>query len=106
MKAKPIPLIEATGTRMERMCPESVKNWIALERNWLNVLAPEPILPFGKISTWTRPLGLGLDLFRGLLGGQLILTSGATREPAGSAARSSASAGVRLGQIRSAAWKV
>ena len=38
------------------MGPESVKNSIAPERSWLNMLVSEPSSPFGKISIWTRPL--------------------------------------------------
>ena len=51
-----MPLIEATGTRIERMGARGVKNSIAPERSWLNMLVSEPSSPFGKISTCTRPL--------------------------------------------------
>src|SRR5215469_17296515 len=51
-----MPLIEATGTRVDRISPESVKNSIAPERNWLSMSVSEPSWLLGKISISTRPL--------------------------------------------------
>jgi hypothetical protein len=35
-------LIEATGTKVARIRPDSVKNSIAPERNWLSISVSEP----------------------------------------------------------------
>src|SRR5256714_13527912 len=52
---KPTPLIEATGTSVERISPESVKNSIAPERSWLSMSVSEPSWLLGKIWISTRP---------------------------------------------------
>src|SRR5438270_7839621 len=53
---KPTPLIEETGTSVERIRPDSVKNSVAPERNWLSISVSEPSWLFGKIWISTRPL--------------------------------------------------
>src|SRR5882724_1702157 len=53
---KPRPLIEATGTRVERIRPDSVKNSIAPERSWLSMSVSEPSWLFGNTWISTRPL--------------------------------------------------
>src|SRR3954471_6126887 len=53
---KPTPLIDAAGTSVERISPDSVKNSIAPERNWLNMSVSEPSWLLGKIWISTRPL--------------------------------------------------
>ena len=53
---KPRPLIDATGTSVARIRPDSVKNSIAPERNWLSMSVSEPSWLFGKIWISTRPL--------------------------------------------------
>ena len=51
-----MPVIEAAGTSVERIRPESVKNSMPPERTWLSMSVSEPSWLFGKISIETRPL--------------------------------------------------
>jgi hypothetical protein len=47
--------MEAAGTRVERISPESVKNSIPPERSWLSMSVSEPSWFEGKIWISTRP---------------------------------------------------
>src|SRR6266436_3782926 len=51
-----MPLIDATGTSVERMSPESVKKSIAPERSWLSMSVSEPSWLLGNTWISTRPL--------------------------------------------------
>src|SRR2546423_13278125 len=51
-----MPLMEAAGTRVDRMSPDRVKNSIAPERSWLSMSVSEPSWLLGKIWISTRPL--------------------------------------------------
>ena len=51
-----MPLIEATGTSVARIRPDSVKNSTPPERTWLSMSVSEPSWLFGKIWMSTRPL--------------------------------------------------
>src|SRR4051794_37575628 len=53
---KPTPLIEETGSSVERIRPDRVKNSIAPERSWLSMSVSEPSWLLGKIWISTRPL--------------------------------------------------
>lgn len=62
LKAKPTPLIEATGTRVERIRPERVKNSSAPERSWLSMSVSEPSWLLG--NTWISTLPPVFSLIR------------------------------------------
>src|SRR3974390_3302821 len=51
-----MPLIEAAGTSVERIKPDSVKNSTPPERVWLNVSGSDPNWLDGKICRSKRPL--------------------------------------------------
>ena len=51
-----MPLIEAAGTSVDRIRPDSVKNSTPPERIWLSMSVSEPSWLFGKIWMSTRPL--------------------------------------------------
>ena len=51
-----MPLIDATGTSVDRISPDSVKNSIAPERTWLSMSVSDPSWFDGKIWKTTRPL--------------------------------------------------
>ena len=50
-----MPVIEAAGTKVERIRPESVKNSIPPERTWLSMSVSDPNWLLGKILISTRP---------------------------------------------------
>ena len=51
-----MPLIDAAGTSVDRMRPESVKNSMPPERTWLSMSVSEPSWLFGKMAISTLPL--------------------------------------------------
>ena len=51
-----MPLIEAAGTRVARIRPDSVKNSMPPERIWLSMSVSEPSWLLGKICSSKRPL--------------------------------------------------
>ena len=51
-----MPLIEAAGTSVARIRPDSVKNSMPPERIWLSMSVSEPSWLFGKICRSKRPL--------------------------------------------------
>ena len=51
-----MPLIEAAGTSVARIRPDSVKNSTPPERTWLSMSVSEPSWLFGKICRSKRPL--------------------------------------------------
>ena len=51
-----MPLIEAAGTSVARIRPDSVKNSMPPERIWLSMSVSEPSWLFGKICRSNRPL--------------------------------------------------
>src|SRR3954462_7914071 len=57
-----MPLIEAAGTSVARIKPDSVKNSSAPERNWLSMSVSEPSWLFGNIWISTLP-SLSLRMF-------------------------------------------
>ncbi len=50
-----MPLIDAFGTRVERISGDIVKNSTLPERSWLNVSVSEPSWLVGKILRSNRP---------------------------------------------------
>ena len=50
-----MPLIEAAGTKVARIKPDSVKNSTPPERIWLSMSVSEPSWLFGKTCKSTRP---------------------------------------------------
>ena len=50
-----MPLIEAGGTSVDRIRPDSVKNSTPPERSWLSMSVSEPSWLFGKIWRSKRP---------------------------------------------------
>ena len=56
-----MPLIEAAGTSVARIRPDSVKNSTPPERSWLSMSVSEPSWLFGKICRSNRPLVSALD---------------------------------------------
>src|SRR6516164_9517597 len=54
-----MPLMEAAGTSVERIRPESVKNSTPPERSWLSVSVSEPSWLLGKIWISRRLLPYG-----------------------------------------------
>ncbi len=50
-----MPLIEAAGTSVDRIRPDSVKNSMPPERIWLSMSVSEPSWLFGKICRSKRP---------------------------------------------------
>ena len=63
MKAKPTPLIDAAGTKVERIRPDRVKKSTAPERIWPSVSVSEPSWLEGKICSSKRPPVSSLILF-------------------------------------------
>jgi hypothetical protein len=57
-----MPLIEAAGTKVERIRPERVKKSTAPERIWPSVSVSEPSWLEGKICSSKRPLVSSLIL--------------------------------------------
>ena len=51
-----MPLIEAAGTSVARISPDSVKNSTPPERIWLSMSVSEPSWLFGKICRSNLPL--------------------------------------------------
>src|SRR5947209_20255434 len=51
-----MPLIEAAGTKVDRISPDNVKNSMPPERIWLSMSVSEPSWLFGKTSRSNRPL--------------------------------------------------
>src|SRR5690349_11087803 len=51
-----MPLIEAAGTRVARIRPDSVKNSTPPERTWLSMSVSEPSWLFGDTCRSNRPL--------------------------------------------------
>ena len=51
-----MPLIDAAGTRVDRIRPDSVKNSTPPERIWLSMSVSEPSWLLGKIWRSKRPL--------------------------------------------------
>src|SRR5262245_38317763 len=51
-----MPLMDAAGTRVDRIRPDSVKNSTPPERIWLNMSVSEPSWLFGKICRSNLPL--------------------------------------------------
>ena len=51
-----MPLIEAAGTSVARIRPDSVKNSTPPERIWLSMSVSEPSWLFGKTCRSNRPL--------------------------------------------------
>ena len=51
-----MPLIEAAGTSVDRIRPDSVKNSTPPERSWLSMSVSEPSWLFGNIWMSKRPL--------------------------------------------------
>ena len=51
-----MPLIDAAGTSVARINPESVKNSMPPERIWLSISVSEPSWLFGKTCRSKRPL--------------------------------------------------
>ena len=50
-----MPLIEAAGTSVARIRPDSVKNSMPPERIWLSMSVSEPSWLFGKTCRSNRP---------------------------------------------------
>ncbi len=51
-----MPLIDAAGTSVARIRPDSVKNSMPPDRIWLSMSVSEPSWLFGKICRSKRPL--------------------------------------------------
>jgi hypothetical protein len=51
-----MPLMDAAGTRVARIKPDSVKNSTPPERIWLSMSVSEPSWLLGKICRSKRPL--------------------------------------------------
>ena len=51
-----MPLIEAAGTSVDRIRPDSVKKSTPPERSWLSMSVSAPSWLFGKICMSKRPL--------------------------------------------------
>ena len=75
-----MPLMEAAGTSVDRISPDSVKNSTPPERSWLSVSVSEPSWLEGKIWRSRRPLVSFLiasaisraRMFIGMRGGQVV----------------------------------
>ena len=63
-----MPLIDAAGTSVARIRPDSVKNSTPPERTWLSMSVSEPSWLFGKIWMSNRPLVSALIAAGHLLG--------------------------------------
>ena len=50
-----LAVMEAAGTRVDRIRPDRVKNSMPPERTWLSMSVSEPSWLLGKISIETRP---------------------------------------------------
>ena len=80
LKAKPTPLMAASGTRVDRISPDRVKNSMAPERTWLSMSVSVPSWLFGNremssappVAALMRAAASGWRLFMGWLTGRLV----------------------------------
>jgi len=67
LKPKPMPLIEATGTTVERITPERLKSWITPCAQLRQHVGRPAELAVGKNLNFHPPAGLPANTFHCLL---------------------------------------
>ena len=80
LKAKPTPLMAASGTSVDRISPDSVKNSSAPERTWLSMSVSLPSWLLGKSWISSRPpvaalilsAASALRVFSGCVAGRFV----------------------------------